>query len=154
MLRKLKYVVAIAAVLCGFGVAGVSPASAANCSWVYESSTAWDPTYGMYFNAYIDGCTGVSMVEFGAASGTAPGTGGKWWDYTWGGYVTTGNRYSWQQTYVPVGGNHQTFYTPPWCVGQTHYVYTYFWYRIKNAAWPYSWGPWHQRSSGSYNIRC
>ena len=151
--RLIALAVIVLACIGGSG-ALASTASASNCTQIGQSPTYYDGQ--MAFNAYIGSCSGVDYVQFGM--GGCPGCAGSmgaWWDYT---YINSAIATEIQGSniqYVPSFGQVDavTYRRAPWCAGQTHLIYTYWWYRIRSTP-GLTWGSWHQKTSGNYQIVC
>lgn len=157
-MRKLIVFLALVGASVLFLGAAPGVASAGNCSSVYMDSTYY-LNGQLIFHGYIGNCTSVSQVQYGVQGGCTGSAQmiGTWWDQTW-----TGNACATAYSGAAVQnilGQFDTaameFRVAPWCVHQTHWVYTYFNFRIKSGSISGgTWGPWHQALTGQYQIVC
>lgn len=151
MLKRLALALSlIAAITVGGSALTTSTASAATCDYYTVGSPYWTGTY-IEFQAWAVGCIGYDKIEFGMNVYDAG-----MWDYTYGANEKMNYGTGLQQGLNPsVRSSKLAYYgILPWCVHQTHQVYQYFFYRMHNATWPGTWGPWHQYSGPTIGIVC
>lgn len=152
-MNRLKWLIALVA-LCvvPLGI-GTAPASSATCG--YHTSDPYWTGAAIEFQAQVQNCFGFDKVEFGLNALDAG-----FWDYSIGSDHPMNYGYSCctgfpVATVSTTGGSvSATYGISPWCAHLTHYVYPYFEYRMHNATWPGTWGPWHQYTAADQWIVC
>lgn len=167
MLGKLKYLIVLAAVMCGLGVAGASPVLAGTCQAGAGTTTAAGDKVA--FSAWITNCSGVDRVQFsidgtnGTAGGGPGGSDdvvGYWWDASIGqaklatliiGNIQQAQCVGCQMSVVSYQRTH-------WCavVGITHWMTTTYGFRVRSVDihGVQTWGPWHRSITPGYEGYC
>lgn len=143
-MKRLKWLVALAALfVVPIGIEA-APASAANCTASYDSPPIYW-TGSFTYKAYLSGCTGVDGVNFVAYNDIPYGgnyTGIYDFSHAAWHFISSGGG--------QLGGVHAIYWTaynvPFWgggCGAAPFLVRPYFGWQIHNSAFGGSWGPWH-----------
>lgn len=150
MIRHLKWLIALAALLIVPLSSEGTASAATNCS-MQNDNIHW--TGYLSFTAWASNCTNTEKVEFSASG---PGGAAGLLDLTIGAYVygynNSGIVYN-VNPYTGYAGN-QFYDVISYCHGQVHTVEPYYNFRLKSDIYPGNWGPWHVHYGYNQTINC